>query len=46
MISKLNYEVQKQRRENQNLKLKLQVEAKNNQILVKNMTKLRRNYFG
>jgi hypothetical protein len=44
-LKKTQLESQKIMRENQSLGLKMQFEVKNNQLLLKNLNRMRQNYF-
>ena len=44
-LKKTQLESQKLMRENQSLGLKMQFEVKNNQLLLKNLNRMRQNYF-
>lgn len=44
-MRQMNSEIHKLRKENHQLKMKLQFECKNNEMLMKNITRIRSNYF-
>lgn len=44
-LQKMGVEMQKLKKENQQVKMKLQFEIRNNAVLVKNISRIRQNYF-
>lgn len=42
---KMNNDIQKLKKDNQSVKMKLQFETRNNTVLMKNITRMRHNYF-